>query len=118
MRTFLAVMLCSSLAFADPPADAPTKCTEATTDTAPDVPGVSVKLKAGEPAPFAARALSLQENCERGQDKAFLQTFKDDASTQVMIPKPLLVTIITGVIILSAAAAAGVTYAADHKPPK
>lgn len=108
MKTFVAALLVSSLAFAEPPLK---ECREATPleDQAPDVAGVSVKLRAGEPAPFDARALSLEENCERGKAKASCVAELTDAKTFVWVSKPALVTIIVGAAALSAAAAAGVT---------
>lgn len=58
--TFLVVLLVASLAHADP----------AETDSpvlAPDLPGVSVRLRAGETAPYDGRLIELSENVRRGK---------------------------------------------------
>jgi hypothetical protein len=95
MKTFVAVLLVSSLAWADPPVD---------TDTptlAPDAPGVSVRLRAGETAPFDGRLLSLDENLRRGKSAATCTaTLADAEANGVLLPKPAVATLI------SAAAAA------------
>lgn len=104
MKTAIAVLLISSLAWADPPL---AQCTEATPlqDQAPDVPGVSVKLRAGEPAPYDARALSFQENCERGKAAVACQAELSDAKTNTWTKPGVIVGMILAAAALGAAAA-------------
>lgn len=77
-------------------AQAPEKCTEGVVDQAPDIPGLSVRLRAGEVAPFDARAVTLQENCERGKMVAGLRAELADARTFKWVSEPLLATLISG----------------------
>lgn len=88
------------------------------TDTptlAPDVPNVSVRLRAGETAPFDGRLLSLDENLRRGKEavdcKAELSSGKENA----WISKPVLVGIIVGAVALGAAVGVSATYAATRR---
>lgn len=117
MRTLIAVMLCSSLAFADPPADAPLKVHACGTREADlDASGCAVILKKGDPAPFDALALDEQENVRRTRDRADKTgTLEKAEAGYVLMPKGALAALITGCIVLSAAAAATVTYVALPK---
>lgn len=70
MKTFIAALLTSSLAFADPPApDAPTKdeetCASLVARGVADDPGKSVCLEPGQPAPFRLRGLGFGEHKRR-----------------------------------------------------
>jgi hypothetical protein len=122
MKTFIAVMLVSSVALADPPdshfatasADAPIADQESPV-LAPPIPGVSVRLRAGETAPFDGRLVELGENLKRGQKLADCRGELEDAKTNVWSSKGVLVGIIIGSIALGAAAGAGVTAWAMSK---
>lgn len=117
MRVALVVTLISSIAFADPPADAPVRvhaCGEREVDL--DASGCAVLLKQGEAAPFSGVLLDEQEDVRRTRDRAGKTVTLDHAEQDnVLIPKGKLAALITGIIVLSAAAAAAVTYAATRK---
>jgi hypothetical protein len=100
MKTFLAVVLCSSLAFADPtPADAPL----AATAVVVDVPGTSVHLSAGDVAPFGGRLISDEENIRRAKKEANERVTLLAAQENVLLSKPVVAALI------STAAAAVIT---------
>ena len=104
MKTLIATLLVSSIAFADSVQD---------TDSpvmAPDIEGVSVRLKAGETAPFDGRLLALDENLRRGRKMADCEAELADAKTNIWTSKPVLISILIGGLVLGAAAGAGVTY--------
>lgn len=109
MKTFVAVLLVSSLAFAQAPAalpaDAPTVSDCDKPGAQPDVPGTSVCIrKAGEPAPFPGRLVSFDENKRRAKKEANERgTLTDAESNNVLLPRAAVATLI------SAAAAAVIT---------
>lgn len=121
----LAVMLAASSAFAVDalPSDAPTLEPEA---PAPRIfppgelaPGRSVKLKAGEPAPFSGQLLDDQEQVRRSRvgarDAGELADLKKG---NTIISTPALVAIIAGAVVAGAAAATAITVVAlKPKPP-
>lgn len=137
MKTFIATLLVTSISFAAEPAfkqtcevkgdriyceppiiaadayvvpgsggDAPIADQESPV-MAPDIPGVSVRLKAGEAAPFDARAIALDENLRRGKAIADCKGELEYGKTNVWTSKPVLVALIVGGIVLGAAAGAG-----------
>lgn len=91
MKTLIAVLLCAAVpAFAQAPADAPIA----------DEPGTSVRLGLGEPAPFAGRLLSPEENKRRGQSKAdCVETIADAKANNVLLPKPAVAAILTVAVV-------------------
>lgn len=101
MRTFVAVLLCSSLAFAEAP-DAP---------IIEDIPGSTVRLRTGEPAPFDGQLLSFDEQVRRGKRLATAEAELEAAHASVLVSKPVLVALILGSIAAGAAIATGVTLA-------
>lgn len=103
MKTVLAVLLISSVASAFTPEDSPT--------LAPDVPEVSVRLRAGETAPFDGRLLSLEENLRRGKDAVDCKAELSTAKESVWMSKPLIVGLIIGGIVLGAAGGAAAVWA-------
>lgn len=117
MKTIIAVMLCSSLAYGDPPADAPLKehvCGEREAD--PDARGCEAKIKKGEPAPYDGVVHDDQEYVRQTRDRAGKTGTLEKAETgYVLMPKGALAGLIVGAIVLSAAAAATVTYVALPK---
>ncbi len=78
---------------------------------APDLPGISVRLKAGEQAPFDGRLVELEENRRRGAAIVDCRAELADAKTNVWAPKPVLVSVIVGAVVLGAAAGAGAVWA-------
>lgn len=103
MKTFVAVMLCSALAFGAEPGDAPVR----------DVPGTSVHLEAGSAAPFTGRLLSDAEAVKSEQQATADHTTaaKVNAACEgkdcVYLPRSVVVTLIVSGATL--ALAAGVT---------
>lgn len=93
MKTIVAAMLCSSLAFADPPVDAPMA----------DELGVSVLIKHGDPAPFDGRLLSMDENIARAKRAVECKATLAAAEENALLPKPVVA------LLISAAAAAVIT---------
>ena len=106
MRTALAILLASSIAFAEEPLDSPT--------LAPDLPGVSVRLRPGEAAPFDGRLVALDENLRRGQSLVECRAELASAKENAWLPKPVLIAVVIGGVVLGAAAGAAVTYAATR----
>lgn len=99
MKTALAVLLASSLAFADPPADAPMR----------DLPGRSVHLDAGQPAPFAGRLLSDDEHTKSEAAAADDFAFRKKATSggnSVWSPYAI-VAVVAGSLAVGLAAGAG-----------
>lgn len=97
MRCTIAILLVSSLAFADPPADPPQ----------------SVHLEPGQPAPFAGRLLSSEafvaseKAC--ADDHAFRASAMSDGAIRM---SPIaIVVIVAGSLAVGAAVAAGVVVA-------
>jgi hypothetical protein len=86
MRTVIALLLCSSVALADPPGDTPLA----------DVPDTSVRLVLGQPAPFAGRLLSPEENVRRAKKLADCEATLADAEQGVLLPKPAVAVLISG----------------------
>lgn len=117
MRIALALLLTNSLAFADPPADAPTIAHVCGTREANlDAPGCATLVKKGDVAPYDAVALDEQENVRRTRALAGKAGTIDSAqSKDVLIPKGVLATIITGCIVLAAAAGGAGVYLATKK---
>lgn len=88
------------------------------TDTptlSPDVPDVSVRLRAGETAPFDGRLLSLNENLRRGKDAVDCRAELAKAHESQLLPTGAVIAIIAGAVALGAAAGVGVTYFALKK---
>jgi hypothetical protein len=100
MRTILAVLLSSSLAFAEPPSDAP-------------LADRSVHLDAGEQAPFSGRLLSDVEHIESERICADDHQFRKEATSggKLLISPIAIVAIVVGCLALGAAVATGVTLA-------
>jgi hypothetical protein len=71
----------------DPPGDAPLA----------DVPDVSVRLAMGQPAPFAGRLLSPEENVRRAKRTADCEaTLADAEGNGVLLPRPAVAALISG----------------------
>lgn len=111
MKTLLATLLVSSLAFADPLPGSGFTVPEDTPTLAPDVPEVSVRLRAGETAPFDGRLLSLEENLRRGKSAVECKGELDEAKTNLWMSKPLVIGLIVGGLVLGAAAGAAAVWA-------
>lgn len=110
MRTVLILMLLPSLALAQvPAADAPLA----------DLPGTSVRLATGEPAPFPGRLVSDPETVRREQVNASkaaeLAALK--APENVTVTKVSLVAIGAGGLVLGALIAGLVVGLASKPPP-
>lgn len=89
----LLLLLClPSLALAQAPSDAPLA----------DLPGVSVSLATGQPAPFAGRLVSPDEQVRRARltekDRAELASLK--APENVTVTKAALISITAGGVVL------------------
>lgn len=95
MKLALATLLAASLAFADPPADAPT----------------SAHLAAGQPAPFSGRLLSDAEHVRSEKLCADDHAFRAKTDGQVMLAPMTVVAIVAGALALGAAVSAGVMCA-------
>ena len=95
------------LALAQAPEDSPV--------LAPDIPGLSVRLRAGEQAPFDGRLVELEENRRRGAAMVDCKAELASAKENTWVSKPVLVAIIVGGVVLGAAAGAGVTAWAMKK---
>lgn len=100
MRALLAVLLTSSLAFAEPPADAPLE-------------GRSVHLDAGQEAPFSGRLLSDVEHMESEAVCADDHAFRKEATSggKVLLPPMAVVAIVASALAVGAAVSAGVVIA-------
>lgn len=95
MKTLIALMLCSSIALADPPATH--FATPSDAPLAADEPGVSVRLQKGDPAPFDGRELSLDENLRRGKETTDCKTTLADAQANgVLLPRAGVAVLISG----------------------
>jgi hypothetical protein len=88
------VMLFTVTAFAQTPADAPVS----------DIPGVSVKITTGTPAPFTGRLLSDTENIRRGDVSASkdAELRSLTAPENITVTKGQLTAVIVGPIVLTA----------------
>jgi hypothetical protein len=121
MKTTVALLLVSSLAFADPPAATVTdSVTVENTDSptiAPDLPGVSVRLRAGETAPYDGRLIALDENLRRGKALVDCRAELEAGKENAWVSKPVLIGLIIGSVALGAAAGAGVTAWALKRHP-
>lgn len=120
MKTLAALLLVSSVAFAqgkELPGDSqPIPITEADSPViAPDLPGISVRLRAGEPAPYDGRLLEHDESVRRGKALVSCRGELADAKTNEWLSKPVLIAFIVGGLALGAAAGAGVTAWAMSK---
>lgn len=76
-----------------------------------DVLGASVRLKAGEPAPFDGRLLSEDEQVRRAKRLAAAEGELAKAHESALVIKPVFVAIIVGALVLGAGAGAGVAIA-------
>lgn len=94
MRAILAALLMSSLAFADPPKDAPLDL---------DAPGRALVLDAGDMAPFSGVLLDEQEDRSRERARVRVVTELEVAHGYAWIPKPLLITLVAVNVLLFAA---------------
>lgn len=106
MRTALAVLLVSSVAIADPPTDTP---------VIEDLPGVSVRLRPGEPAPFQGQLLSEDEQLRRGRRLAAAEATLAKAEQSQLLPLPALIGIIAASVALGAAVGVGVALVAQRR---
>ena len=96
----------------------PAYAAEEATDTpvlSPDVPNVTVRLRAGETAPFDGRLLSLEENLRRGKSAVDCRAELAKAQESALLPVPALIAIIGGSLALGVAVGAGVTALALRK---
>jgi len=94
----LSILLISSLAFADPPADAPLR---------------SVHLDTGEVAPFSGRLLSDVEHMESEAICADDHAFRKEATAggKMLLSPIAVVALVAGSLALGAAVSAGVVLA-------
>ncbi len=76
---------------------------------APDLPGVSVRLKAGERAPFGGRLVALDENVRRTKALVECQGELADGKANVWTSPGVIVALVLGAVVVGAAAGAGVT---------
>ena len=97
----IALVLMSTTGLAAEPDDSPTM--------APDLPGVSVRLRPGEVAPFDGRQVELEENRRRGAAIADCRGELASAKENAWMSKGAVVALIVGSVVLGAAAGAGVT---------
>jgi len=99
----MSILLISSLAFADPPKDAPLS----------DLPGRSVRLAAGQEAPFSGRLLSDVEHMESEAVCADDHAFRKEATAggKLLLSSVAVVALVAGALALGAATAVGVTLA-------
>lgn len=120
MRSALCLLLVSSAALADPPTATVTDSVTVDSDSptiAPDLPGVSVRLRAGETAPYDGRLIALDENVRRAKELVGCRAELEAGKENAWLSKPVLVTLIVGTAVLSAAAGAGVTAWALKRGP-
>lgn len=105
MRTVLVVLLVSSLAYGEPPADAPV-----------DLPDRSARLVAGQVAPFSGRLLSDVEHMESEALCADDHAFRKEASAggKLLLSPIAVVAIVAGALAVGAAVSAGVAVAAKR----
>jgi hypothetical protein len=85
MKTIALLLVVAVPALADPPADAPVV----------DMPGTSVHLPAGQPAPFPGQLLSDEENIRRAKVAADCKATLADAEQGVLLPKPAVAALIS-----------------------
>lgn len=100
MRAAVALLLVSSVALADPPADAPL-----------DLPGRSVRLEPGQPAPFGGRLLSDAEHVASEKVAASDAAFRKATAGNVMLSPYAVVAIVAGALAVGAAAGVAVAVA-------
>lgn len=107
IKTFVAALLVSCVALADPPADAPIA----------DVPGASVHLAAGQSAPFAGYLVSDDETLRRGKAKGNLAgTLADAEANGVLLPRAAVAALIgAGAAAVVASISLGIALAATRK---
>lgn len=110
MKTLVATLLVSSLAFAQEPGSGFT-VPEDSPVLAPDVPEVSVRLRAGETAPFDGRLLSLEENLRRGKDAVDCKAELSEAKTNVWTRPGVIVAMVLSAFAVGGAVAVGATLA-------
>lgn len=98
MKPALAILLASSLAFAEPPPDAPLR---------------SVHLDAGQVVPFSGRLLSDLEHVESEAVCADDHAFRKEATSggKLLLSPMAVVAIVAGALAVGAAMAVGVTLA-------
>lgn len=104
MKPAIAVLLCASLALAEPPADAPL-----------DEPGRALVLEQGEFAPYRGVLLDEQEAVRRERARVRAEVALETAQQGLLLPRGALIALIAGCVAASAAIAAGVTYAATKR---
>lgn len=107
MKTLLLIALLPSLALAQAPSDAPLA----------DIPGTSVRLATGQPAPFPGRLLSEPEQVRREKVNEFKAA--EGASLKkgnVTVSVPVVIAIVAGAVVAGAAAGFGIAKATQPKP--
>lgn len=109
MKTAIAVLLVSSLAFAGSPADAPTRDL--------DAPGRALILEQGSITPYAGVLLDEQEDVRRERARVRAEETLKKAEDGVLLPRGALIAIVAGCAAAAAAIAAGVTFWATQKSP-
>lgn len=103
MKTVLALVLCSSVALADPPTDAP---------VAVEPVGRALILEAGSITPYRGVLLDEQEDVRRERARVVAEITVQKASEGVLLSKPAFIAIVVGCAAASAAIAAGATAVA------
>lgn len=101
MRAVAAVLLAASVALAEPPGDAPLA----------DLPGRSVHLATGQPAPFSGRLLADAEHVASEWVAADDHAFRKQTEGKLMLSPVALVAIVAGALAVGAGVAAGVAIA-------
>jgi hypothetical protein len=101
MKTAFALILCSSLAFAQAPADAPLA----------DEVGRSNRVEEGEITPYAGQLIDEKEMVRRERINARNDAMLSKAKESALLPVPALVAIIVGAVLLGAVAGTAVTLA-------
>lgn len=109
MKTVLVALLCSSLAFAGAPADAPL--------ADPDASGRALILEQGDITPYRGVLLDEQEAVRRERARVRAEATLKAAEEGVLLPRGALIAIVAGCAAASAAIAAGVTVWALKKSP-
>lgn len=103
MKITILLFLLPALAFADPPTDAPLS----------ELPGRSVRLEPGQPAPFAGQLLSDEEHVASEKVCADDHAFRHEAlgGSKLLLTPLQLVAIVAGAVAVGAAVSAGVIVA-------
>ena len=103
MRTALALLLCASLAHAEPPADAPLEGRAA------------MVLRAGEIVPFDATCLDDARTIATAKRIAACEAGEKKAAGQSVISAPVLVVAILGALAVGVLAGTAAGYAAAKR---